>query len=152
MFPFFFRKLEHDDSLTDRNEGGVLDTNFKATKNLWFDTYKQQYKVPGGMYRGEPPKQFFSPEWVNDKHVHFLTKLVETEDWEGIIHHYGIEDHGASSVMTLSDEKSKQAWMSIDEPNAFIAPKPKSTIKRYNSNTKKEMYIFGNGGKLTQDI
>ena len=45
--------LEHDDSLTDRTDGGVLDTNFKATCNLWREVYGVQYQVKGGMYRGE---------------------------------------------------------------------------------------------------
>lgn len=44
--------LEHDDSLTDRSEGGVLDTNFKATCQLWKEKYRKEYRVKGGMYRG----------------------------------------------------------------------------------------------------
>ena len=145
---FSLRILEHDDSLTDRNEGGVLDTNFKATKSLWFNVYKQDYKVPGGMYRGEPPKQFFSPEWVSsndlkrrhdERTISLLKNCVETEDWEGIIHHYGVNDQGASS--TGRDEDSKLMWMSIDDYNAFKAAQPKSTVKGVNSNEKQEGYV-----------
>jgi hypothetical protein len=57
------RTLPHDDSLNDRTEGGELDTNFQATKQLWLEMYSEEYAVPGGMYRGEPPEDFFSPDW-----------------------------------------------------------------------------------------
>ncbi|KAL9189950.1 hypothetical protein ACHAXT_009625 [Thalassiosira profunda] len=51
--------LDHDDSLNDRAEGGQLDTNFRATCELWRSEYGEDYAVPGGMYRGEPPKEFW---------------------------------------------------------------------------------------------
>jgi hypothetical protein len=55
--------LHHDDSLTDRSDGGVLDVAYKSTKNLWKDEYGCDYVVCGGMYRGEPPTGFFSTHW-----------------------------------------------------------------------------------------
>ena len=45
--------LNHDDSLTDRSDGGVLDRNFKATCRMWKEVYGIEYKVHGGMYRGK---------------------------------------------------------------------------------------------------
>jgi hypothetical protein len=59
--------FHHDDSYTDRNEGGVLDASYNATKTLWKSVYGTEYVVPDGMYRGEPPKEFFSPLWIPDK-------------------------------------------------------------------------------------
>jgi len=58
--------MNHDDSLNDRTEGGALDTNFRAMKELWFKVYNTEYSIPGGMYRGEPPKHFFEPYWVKE--------------------------------------------------------------------------------------
>jgi hypothetical protein len=55
--------LHHDDSLTDRSDGGVLDVAYKSTKNLWKEEYGCDYVICGGMYRGEPPKEFFAAEW-----------------------------------------------------------------------------------------
>jgi Glycine-rich domain-containing protein-like len=57
----------HDDSYTDRTEGGALDVAYVATKTLWKCTYGTDYVVPGGMYRGEPPKEYFSPKWNPSK-------------------------------------------------------------------------------------
>jgi hypothetical protein len=55
--------FNHDDSYTDRTEGGVLDVSYNATKTLWKSVYGTEYVVPGGMYRDEPPKEYFSPRW-----------------------------------------------------------------------------------------
>jgi Glycine-rich domain-containing protein-like len=63
-------KLHHDDSLTDRSEGGHLDRSYQATKELWQKEYGTDYVVCGGMYRGEPPEEYFSPTeaslWIHD--------------------------------------------------------------------------------------
>lgn len=55
--------LNHDDGLNDRTEGGTLDVAFKETKEFWKDSYGESYCVRGGMYRGEPPKQYYSTDW-----------------------------------------------------------------------------------------
>jgi hypothetical protein len=91
------RVLPHDDSLNDRTEGGELDTNFQATKKLWSETYNEEYALPGGMYRGEPPPEFFCADWEPEP----LIRAVEAV--------------GLNS------------WMSIADQNAFIAARPKST-------------------------
>jgi hypothetical protein len=59
--------FHHDDSYTNRSEGGVLDVSYNATRTLWESVYGTEYVVPDGMYRGEPPKEFFSPQWKPDK-------------------------------------------------------------------------------------
>ena len=55
--------LHHDDSLTDRSEGGVLDVSFRATKALWRKEFGEEYVVDGGMYRGEPPEEYNRRDW-----------------------------------------------------------------------------------------
>jgi len=56
--------LNHDDSLNDRSEGGILDRSFRATVELWKEMYNgEDYSVPGGMYRGEPPVEFYNSAW-----------------------------------------------------------------------------------------
>ncbi|KAL9184992.1 hypothetical protein ACHAXT_002769 [Thalassiosira profunda] len=67
--------MNHDDTLNDRTEGGDLDTNYRATCQLWYETYNEQYPVPGGMYRGEPPKQYFRPGWVDRAQKTSLSKF-----------------------------------------------------------------------------
>jgi Glycine-rich domain-containing protein-like len=59
--------LYHDDTYTDRSEGSVLDVAYTATKTLWKSVYGTEYVVPDGMYRGEPPTEYFSPQWDPDK-------------------------------------------------------------------------------------
>jgi hypothetical protein len=60
------RILEHDDSLNDRTEGSSLNTNFEKTRSLWERIYGEEYKVPGGMYRGEPPIEYYNVYWVDE--------------------------------------------------------------------------------------
>jgi hypothetical protein len=55
--------LHHDDSFTDRSDGGVLDVAYNSTKKLWSEEYACDYIVCGGMYRGEPPEDFFTADW-----------------------------------------------------------------------------------------
>ncbi|KAG7343120.1 glycine-rich domain containing protein [Nitzschia inconspicua] len=56
--------LHHDDGFDDRTEGGPLDTAYNATKDAWMTLYGEDYHVEGGMYRGEPPSLYYSPEFV----------------------------------------------------------------------------------------
>ncbi|KAL3906220.1 MAG: hypothetical protein SGILL_009358, partial [Bacillariaceae sp.] len=56
--------MHHDDSLNDRTEGGTLDTAFTATKAAWKELYGEEFKVEGGMYRGEPPMLYYNPSFV----------------------------------------------------------------------------------------
>ena len=55
--------LHHDDSLTDRSDGGVLDISFAETTSLWMKEYGTDYIVTGGMYRGEPPSEYYTTKW-----------------------------------------------------------------------------------------
>ncbi len=52
--------FHHDDSHSDRSSGGILDNSYHQTMQLWKEEYGEEYAVPGGMYRGEPPANFFS--------------------------------------------------------------------------------------------
>jgi hypothetical protein len=57
--------LNHDDSIdNDRSEGSVLDTSFQQTRKLWKDVYGLEYVVLGGMYRGEPPPEYYHIDWT----------------------------------------------------------------------------------------
>ncbi len=147
------RILEHDDSLTDREEGGILDTNFKATQYLWLDKYNEDYVVQGGMYRGEPPNIFYNPRWVVnavvkeehlncDGHSHLLKTLLGTHNSHVIYPHQC--NNGASSVGR--DVEARLTWLSIDAPEAFKPMNAKSTSYGVNANEKESMFVFGDGG------
>mmetsp|Transcript_8187 Transcript_8187/g.23520 ORF Transcript_8187/g.23520 Transcript_8187/m.23520 type:complete len:848 (+) Transcript_8187:28-2571(+) len=56
--------MHHDDSLDDRTVGGVLDTSFGDTKSLWRQMYGEDYHCDGGMYRGEPPAEYYRTDWL----------------------------------------------------------------------------------------
>jgi len=127
------RPLEHDDSLNDRSENGVLNSNFNATRKLWRKVYNEEYVVSGGMYRGEPPAEYFKEDWS-------YTNMEYTLHQSEFLVHNFIGQVGASS-------HAKYAWMSIDAADAFIPANPKSTTKGVNANRKKEGYIFGKGNK-----
>ena len=54
------KPFHHDDSLNDRTAGALLERAFAATAALWKQTYHgEDYVVPGGMYRGEPPTVYY---------------------------------------------------------------------------------------------
>jgi hypothetical protein len=135
--------LEHDDSLTDRTEGGTLDTNFQQTCKLWSDVYGVQYRVEGGMYRGEPPKQFFDPSWVTNHangHNNEMHPLLPGLTFAHLIGRVGASSFGR-------DEKL--VWMSVDSDEAFVEPAPKSTTRGVNANPIKDGYVFGKGVRGT---
>jgi Glycine-rich domain-containing protein-like len=124
--------LHHDDSLTDRSDGGVLHTSYKATCNLWKQEYGCDYAVSGGMYRGEPPPDYYSSEW---KAWNCL------DDWllRGNLHLIG--KTGASSTAP------PKAWANIhgltsDGSQAFIPTRESSRFKLRNKSYKAN-YILG---------
>ena len=92
--------LNHDDGLNDRSEGGALDVAFNETKALWQTTYSQEYAVCGGMYRGEPPREYFSPTWNS----HDLSPFG-TGDHRPLV---GI--HGAKSISPMENEETQIVW------------------------------------------
>ena len=132
--------------MTDRSDGGVLDTNFQATKSLWLDVYAKEYKVPGGMYRGEPPKAFFQGEWAKENDLKSEVSATRVFVLPEVSLAHLIGEVGASSAGR--DGESPLTWMSINDSEAFIAPEPKSTVNGVNANPRKEMYVFGMGGTL----
>jgi hypothetical protein len=136
--------VEHNDSLTDRTEGEVLDVNFQATKKLWYEQYGIDYSVQGGMYRGEPPQMYFDTTWSRHSVLSITGGKNEVlPDGFTLGHLIGDEKAGASSMLVASNI----SWKSLDESDAFIPANPKSTTKGENANGKMEGYVFGNGGK-----
>ncbi len=157
-FSFLKSSLEHDDSLTDRSEGGVLNKSFETTKALWLEKYGKEYKVEGGMYRGEAPGKFYNGILAkNALEVNYTIskdQVVEcsheTQDPRStqlktslILHLIGEE--GASSFGREESNPRLVPWMSLDDPRAFKTPTPKSMAVGVNANPRKDMYVFGNG-------
>ena len=105
--------LHHDDSLTDRSDGGVLDVAYKSTKNLWQNEYGCDYVVCGGMYRGEPPTGFFSTNWKPWK-----------EEWHAGGNLYLVGNMGASSTSPPM-QWAKLTGVTSEGLPAFIATKTK---------------------------
>jgi hypothetical protein len=136
--------LEHDDSLNDRTEGGTLDNNFQATRKLWSDVYGVEYKVAGGMYRGEPPVDFFKADWPEKMLRGGASGQPNMDDGLGYALAHLIGQVGASSHgMTL--------WKSMDHADSFKPANPRSTLPGVNANAMIQGYIFGKGGTLTVD-
>ena len=135
--------LEHDDSLNDRSEGGKLDTNFKATRKLWDRVYGVEYKVPGGMYRGEPPSEYFRPRWAEDSDKLLSVRVgVGTNPQHPMTLAHLIGQVGASS-------HGREEWMNIDAPGAFLEAKPRSNTRGLRR-AKKDGYIFGRESEYMQ--
>jgi Glycine-rich domain-containing protein-like len=126
--------MSHDDSLTDRSENGLLDTSFKATRGLWIQAYGKDYIVVGGMYRGEPPKEYHSPEWNCETPLPAMTSVILA---------------GASSAPSQHWRK----WVPLDGHTrdgkpAFI-PISAQTKREVKSAARKDNYILGRYDNMT---
>jgi hypothetical protein len=120
--------FHHDDSLNDQSEGGVLDTSYCMTKELWRKEYGEAYAVEGGMYRGEPPSPYFDRNWTATEMIILPVSL----------------EMGASST---SPANGPTQWASVDDyasdgQRAFI---PTNTVMRHQLETMphREMYVLG---------
>ena len=131
-----------------------MDVNFAATKKLWSEIYNLEYRVPGGMYRGEPPSSFFDRNWVIRAAVQKFHSDHCQEDIlpHGVTYTHLIGEVGASSVGRESENNLNPDWMSVDSPDGFIEPSPKSTTKGENANEKRDNYVFGRDGTCNPDI
>jgi hypothetical protein len=126
--------FHHDDSLNDRSEGGVLDTSYRTTKELWRKEYGEDYVVQGGMYRGEPPSPYFDRKWTGTE-----TNITPVN-----------LEMGASSTSPASGPTQ---WASVydrasDGQRAFI---PINTSRSYNLKAMphRELYVLGkHNGKV----
>lgn len=161
------RTLHHDDSLNDRSEGSTLNKAFDATKQIWRETYGEDYVVFGGMYRGEPPKEYHKTEWV----MSHLGCVAEEMKWpvispeiEGTIANrriMGASSTGKSEYFEVDsgalddggeggDRLEEGPWLlpSSTLPNGekcFIeaAQSKASNAPGTTNNPKKDNYIFG---------
>jgi Glycine-rich domain-containing protein-like len=95
------RHMYHDDSLTDRDEGGVLDVSFGATQKLWKRVYGADYVVHGGMYRGEPPSAYYTKTWSSSSND-IVVSLNQNIIGQGLIGKVGAS---STSANVLSSPK-----------------------------------------------
>ena len=57
---------DHDDSVNDRSSPETkLNVSTTSTRKLWLEAFGMPFGVEGGMYRGEPPSEYWSPSWVS---------------------------------------------------------------------------------------
>ena len=142
--------LNHDDSLNDRTEDGPLDTAFKATKAAWKEAYGEVYNVEGGMYRGEPPRHYYSPSWeANASQI----KTCEFENPIGPFLH-AVGNHGSSSA-NPGKRSSRSPYGTAWTPLDGIAPDGKpgfvaaadSKTQGQKANPFKSSYVFGRKDK-----
>ena len=119
-------KLHHDDSLTDRTPGATLDESFRKTEKLWQHSFGEQYAVEGGMYRGEPPEEYFRcREWSP------TTKTSENSD-------------SCLANLSTGATSSGSAWLDPRiHPTAFERPYPRG--RGLAINLKRPGAVYGRG-------
>ena len=124
--------LHHDDSLNDRTAGAILDRSYQSTKKLWFKEFGEDYVVEGGMYRGEPPNNYFSMEWKGDE----FSPTIEV-----------IREMGASStspnIVAPPKRWAPVSGTSSDGSPAFIAPSKAGNRNALKGEAHKENYVLG---------
>jgi Glycine-rich domain-containing protein-like len=123
--------MHHDDSLTDRSEGGILEVAYISTKSLWLSEYGEEYEVCGGMYRGEPPDEYFSAEW-NPKDI-----------WlPSVSHDKGILNGGATSTSPGVTQWTPTSGLASDLLPAFI-PTSEQTKYGVRKLSGRKNYVLG---------
>lgn len=141
--------MNHDDSFNDRTEDGPLDRAFQETKALWNAMYDgEEYTVPGGMYRGEPPREYYSPSWTAMSCSNGPMMCPSGQ----FLHLIGIQ--GASSTNpTLVQGKIVEDSDSYDPSAIWCWKETPSRIKQYDSSTTQELEsIFTAGGADVLDL
>eukprot|EP00542_Grammatophora_oceanica_P007358 CAMPEP_0194068990 /NCGR_PEP_ID=MMETSP0009_2-20130614/87396_1 /TAXON_ID=210454 /ORGANISM="Grammatophora oceanica, Strain CCMP 410" /LENGTH=419 /DNA_ID=CAMNT_0038722141 /DNA_START=917 /DNA_END=2176 /DNA_ORIENTATION=- len=122
--------FHHNDSFTDRSEGGILDTSFQKMKGIWKNVYGADYVVDGGMYRGEPPQVFLQPTWVASKEreeARIIGKVLEM---------------GASSTSKKDIPWATPGGKTSDGKDAFI-PKEVNYKTPLRTLAQREGYVLG---------
>ena len=146
--------LNHDDSIdNDRSEGSVLDTSFKQTRNLWKDVYGLEYVVMGGMYRGEPPPEYYHMDWTPSSQLPSIyasrsVKMTKyTANNDAFVSPSSPDVDPEGYVYRVGD------WMPFNHDEGFVSPSSHDvdrggawdrTLKR--DNPYLEGYVYGLGG------
>lgn len=73
---FLGRLLPHDDSVNDRTTGSKLIVSDQVTRKLWQNTWGEEFRRNGGMYRGDPPSTYLSP-MPSDFYIHALKPIYD---------------------------------------------------------------------------
>ena len=133
--------LHHDDSLTDRSEGGILETSFTRTKSLWMKHYGTEYVVAGGMYRGEPPPEYYTDQWRS-----YDDSLPATITNFALIGKVGASSIG--KVETVPTQWAPLDGTASDGSPAFIAS-PYKSIDAIKPLQHKSKYVLGRYGRKT---
>lgn len=147
--------LNHDDSLNDRTEDGPLDRAFKETQALWKQVYGEEYFAEGGMYRGEPPKEYYSPSWRPDP-LDYMN-LNPTGLFLHLINLQGASSTnptgGAYDLKVVWTWKETKSRMSNHSPSEILGDPADCWIK-YDDATSKalETEFKGQGGEGGYDL
>jgi Glycine-rich domain-containing protein-like len=126
------RRFHHDDSLgEDRTKGGKLDKAFQTTAYLWKTTYGEAYR---GMYRGEPPDEYWTPRSVSGGHPRkqFSQETATSSSSSSTT--------SSSSSSATSNPQLPRKWLRVGKVHegkpTFIPHNPKHA-------KKKKHYVFG---------
>ena len=125
--------LHHDDSLNDCTEGGILDSSYQSTKQIWHDEYGEEYAVAGGMYQGEPPESYYGTDWTI--HADSTNVLVVPAEM---------------GVSSTSPAEAPTQWATLgsitsDGSPAFVLPSKRSVTHRImlKDEPYRKNYILG---------
>ncbi len=133
--------LNHDDGVgEDRSEGGTLDVAFRETTALWKHSYGEDYSIAGGMYKGEPPKHYYSKEWSSNEFTSAELLYAAAAGVQPFMHFVGIQ--GATSTNQVDHVKKDVIWCWKEIPSQMskydadqIMGDPKKCFIKYDSFT-----------------
>ena len=145
--------MNHDDSFNDRTADGPLDRAFNDTKALWKETYNgEEYFAAGGMYRGEPPQEYYLPSWT------YMSRQGTVMCPSGHFLHF-IDIQGASSTNPTAYDptviwcwKETPSQMAGHDASEIVGDSADCWIKYDDSINLSLESLFASGGVDTFDL
>lgn len=133
--------LDHDDSLNDRSVGSTLNTNFDATRKLWKEVYNEEYEVSGGMYRGEPPAEYYGSDWQPP-----ATVQEPIEEWMSIDHPLAFKPAKPKSTSSTNNNPHISGYVFGKGGKSFGDPSMRRNDVQYVLNQCLNLYIVNGFG------
>ena len=98
---FLGEVFNHDDSVNDRAPNSKLNRSDDATRQLWRETFKEEFPAPGAMFRGEPLKAGDLYE-VSSEQAMLMSSKTTDVTITGINMSGNVQDLDANSQLKIS--------------------------------------------------
>jgi Glycine-rich domain-containing protein-like len=136
-------KFNHDDTLDDRSEGSCQQQAFLMTIGLWKRQYYEPYVTLYGNYLGEPPAEYYKPDWDASKQHDMVTNSGTSTD--------SLKPRAASGEQEKVDRFDERPWLdplvgTIQNGRIiFLPPKVSEQTKKLHPELRMDDFVYGDG-------